>query len=108
MVKNINDARAEYKDRIDAIDQFERAIRAMGYQITKHDEFELGAEWSISYDGKQVGSFMWNIPHMLKMEVGDQVFFNEDYLKSFALWKNVTDQCVQILKDKRNDLPTLA
>lgn len=99
MVINIDDAVYKYEDWIARINKFEHDLTDLGAQIEKQNDFELGGEWTIRRNGREIGQFVWNVPHIIRLEVDSTVLIDEDYLKDCAMWIDVIDDAAKILTD---------
>jgi hypothetical protein len=94
---SLEDARDKYSEQIKSVNNFEQDLLALGYSIEKQDAFELGAEWKLSINSQQVGSFLWNVPHMLALEINGEKVVDEDYLRSQNLWQDALDDALAAL-----------
>jgi len=97
---SIQEAREKYQKQILAIKSFEAKVSSLGYVVHKNDEFELGADWALVHNNKEVGLFTWNVPHILKLEIDHRVCVDEDYLDSFDIWQSTLEYCKKILTNE--------
>lgn len=107
----IEEAVIKFKDFIVAIDEIKKILETEGFKIVASDDFELGAEWLVTYDNQPVAEMMWNIPYMLsfkpRIKQGQEEFF-VDYIKNIRDWRNFLDDIVESIietKGQKNSSP---
>lgn len=96
---SIDEAERRYSGQIEAIRVFERSVVDLGYTMVKSDEFELGAEWTIKLNDKEIGAFAWNVPHLMRLEIGGKSLIDEDYIDDLKMWKETLQDCEIILRE---------
>lgn len=106
MIIPIEDAIAKYGEYIEAVNNTKELLEQESFKIAASNDFELGAEWSITYKGKLIAEMMWNIPYMLSFSPQveqDQEEFFVDYIKNIEDWReflsDISQSIIAIKKD---------
>jgi hypothetical protein len=100
MVKSIIESLDAYARHIDLINEFEQYLLARGFDVTRHDDFELGAEWVVSLKSDKIAIFSWNVPYYIALELFDDNLdqsFDIDYVKNVNDWKLFIEDARSIL-----------
>jgi hypothetical protein len=100
----IKEAVIKYKDYLVAVDETKKLLEDAGFTITPSNEFELGAEWLVTYNDTPIAEMMWNVPHMLtfKHRVPQEgIEFESDLVKNAKDWREfLNDMAVSIINTK--------
>lgn len=100
---NVNDSVIKYEKQISAVNNLEKKLQALDLEIIKHNSFELGAEWVIMYNSEELAKFMWNVPYMMQLSIGEKMVIDEDYLDS-TMWLNCVNDTYEVLRKSKKKL----
>ncbi len=106
MIMSKDDAITKYYEYIVAISDTKKLLEKEGIKIVASNDFELGAEWLVSYKDKPIAEIMWNIPYMLSFNPRveqSQEEFSLDYVKNVKDWREfLSDMSTSILTAKKD------